>query len=736
MPERYPLERHTTSQLPLRSAFSVGNAQCFSLGNFIHPFHQAGPRDKMTDTPKTTYGPHNPHPLSHMRTEVVWEGKYDQFGHRRKVNVNGNSMPMQRIETIDEPLSRAQAQDSLFDKAGAHRDDFRNRLIWGDNRLAASALLAEFRGSVDMIYIDPPFDIGADFSIQIPLGDSDAFTKDASIFEDVAYRDTWGKGTDSYYAMIYESVVLLREMLKEDGKFFLHVGDKVAAYVKTILDDVFGRENYRNTIIIPRGTKNVQAQFNDIRALTVGHDYIFFYSKTNSYRVPKLSRLDATPEPGRWDTFWRGTDRPTMRYELFGKHPNRGQWRWKRETAYKAKDNYDLYQRDYGNLSLDEYYQQCLSNGNELKFVRKSEDDVVQYYVPPRDYKLANTIWSDTRTVGSTTDFQHEKHEELLERIIRWVTKEDELVADFFAGSGSTLAVAEKLGRKWIGCDLGRFSIHTTRKRLIGIQRELHDKSQPYRSFDLFNLGRYERQWWQSETLKGADLEHRHVVLQFFKAEHLSSAPSTLIHGRKGTAFVHVDGIDSIFTRDEVSDVARAVRAAGGKQVDCLAWDFEMDLRQTVAAIEVDLDIKIRLRRIPREIMEKNRTEVPPFFEIAVLEAETVVHLSKDDKTVDIKLLNFLPSLTEVPSKELEALQERVTNSSFDFIDFWAIDFDWRPGQPFNHHWQDYRSRKARTLKSVSDAKFKYTKPGKYTACVKVVDVFGCDTSITVEVKV
>ena len=133
--------------------------------------------------------------------------------------------------------------------------------------------------------------------------------------------------------------------------------------------------------------------------------------------------------------------------------------------------------------------------------------------------------------------------------------------------------------------------------------------------------------------------------------------------------------------------------------------------------------------------MEKNRTEVPPFFEVALLEAEPVIQATKDCQTADIKLTNFLPSLTEVPSKELEALQERAVENGFDFIDFWAIDFDWALDQPFNHHWQDYRTRKDRSLKTVSDAGFTYDKPGKHTACVKVVDVFGCDTSITVEVE-
>jgi hypothetical protein len=161
-----------------------------------------------------------------------------------------------------------------------------------------------------------------------------------------------------------------------------------------------------------------------------------------------------------------------------------------------------------------------------------------------------------------------------------------------------------------------------------------------------------------------------------------------------------------------------------------------MDIRQVVAAVEAEHGVKIRLHRIPREIMERNRTEVPPFFEVALLEAAPVYRKNgKGGKTVDIKLERFLPSLTEVPSKELEALQERAVQSGFDFIDFWAIDFDWKPGQPFNHHWQDYRTRKDRSLKTVSDAEFVYGSGRKHTACVKVVDVFGCDTSITVEVE-
>ena len=152
--------------------------------------------------------------------------------------------------------------------------------------------------------------------------------------------------------------------------------------------------------------------------------------------------------------------------------------------------------------------------------------------------------------------------------------------------------------------DLGRFAIHTSRKRLIGIQRELHNANKSYRSFDVYNLGRYERQWWQKDRLKGADEEHRRVVMEFYRAEPLPNATG-LLHGRKGQAFVHVDGIDSILTRDEVRAVVKAAREAGARELHCLAWEFEMDLRLICHELETAEGVKIKLIPIPREIMEK-----------------------------------------------------------------------------------------------------------------------------------
>ena len=232
--------------------------------------------------------------------------------------------------------------------------------------------------------------------------------------------------------------------------------------------------------------------------------------------------------------------------------------------------------------------------------------------------------------------------------------------------------------------DLGRFAIHTTRKRMIELQRKLYDENKPYRAFDVYNLGRYERQWWQKERLKGADGEHRRVVLEFYKAEVLQSPPSPLIHGRKGSALCHVDSIDGLFTRDELKAVAKAAKEAGAKELHCLAWEFEMDLRLVCHEIEHADDVKIKLIPIPREIMEKNRTTPPPFLEVAVLEAEPVYKTIDGKKVVDIKLKKFVPSLAEVPTKELEALKERAIKSGFDFIDFWAVDLTIRTDSPLN----------------------------------------------------
>lgn len=633
-------------------------------------------------------------------------------------------MPLQKIETVDDPRARTEAQGGLFDAQKSHLDDFRNMLIWGDNKLVTASLLRDFKGKVDLIYIDPPFDVGADFTMDVPIGETkQAVRKDQSTLEMVAYRDTWGRGTDSYLHMLYERLLLMRDLLSDTGAIYVHIGPSVSHYVKAILDDVLSRDNYRNEVIWQR-----HGAHNDPDKYGVVHDSIYFYSRSSSWT---------------FNPVYMPYDQEYIDERFTYKDPD-GRRFWANTLTAAGSGPARDFGPDYGNMdpppgrhwAYDQEGIERLLREDRVYF-SKTRMPYLKQYLDESPGKPCQSIWPDVRMTRSgyeRLNYDTQKPESLLERIVQASSNEGDLIADFFCGSGTTGAVAERLGRRWIMADLGRFAIHTSRKRLIDVQRTLFEEDKPYRAFDVFNLGRYERQWWQKERLEGADEEHQRIVLDFYRAEPLPNPPSPLLHGRKGSVFCHVDGIDSIFTRAEARAVAQATKDAGGKEVACLAWEFEMDLRMECNAFERELDIKIKLIQIPREIMEKNRKNPPPFLEVATLQAEPVYGTEDGQKTVDIKLTQFLPSLAEVPTKELEALQERAVKSGFDFIDFWAVDFDFKNGGPFHHHWQDYRTRKDRSLRTVSEQRYTYPRKGTYTACVKVVDIFGCDTSMTVEV--
>ncbi|MCG8353141.1 MAG: site-specific DNA-methyltransferase [Chloroflexales bacterium] len=668
------------------------------------------------------YGPDKPHPLSCMKTELVWEGKYDEYGNRRPVRLPSAPLPLQRIETIDEPRARerAHAQMELFDEAAfhqkAHRDDFRNMLIWGDNKLALAALLEQFRGQVDLIYIDPPFDVGADFTMQVQIGEAgDALEKEQSILEAVAYRDTWGKGVDSYLHMMYERLMLMRDLLSERGSIYVHCDWHVGHDLRMVLNEIMGKDNFRNEIIWQRKTSVASKM-----SIGNAHDTVFYYSKsfdivynplyteyTDEYIKKQYSNRDEKGWYRRHDVVANpalGGNSP--RYEYKGYIPET-RWLISKEKLEEldnaGKIEWSNTGRPYRKLYLHEMQGQPLSD-----------------------------VWSDIPIAAGNQklDYNTQKPEALLERIIKASSNEGDLVLDCFCGSGTTLAMAEKLGRRWIGVDLGRYAVHTTRKRLIQVQRELHQAGQPYRSFDVYNLGRYERQWWQFDRLKGFDDEHRNLVLRFYKATPIGMQGGRL-HGTRGGALVHIDQIDGIFTCDNLHVAAVAAQAAGARELHCLAWEFEMELALKKQAVEAETGLTIRLKYIPREIMEPNRTEAQ-FFEAGYLEARALTANGK----VDIELVRFAPSLAEAPEKEMAALRERAISSPFDFIDFWAVDFTWREGKPFEHHWQDFRTRKNRSLKTRTETGWSYAEKGRHQICVKVIDVFGVDTTAVIEVKV
>jgi adenine-specific DNA-methyltransferase len=669
------------------------------------------------------YGPDNPHPLSQIKTELVWDGKYDEYGNRRPVRLPSTPLPLQRIETIDEPRDRSTAQRLPFDEQRAHRDDFRNMLIWGDNKLAMAALLEQFRAQVDLIYIDPPFAVGADFTLQVQIGEEgDEVLKEHSLLEEVAYRDTWGRGTDSYLQMMYECLTLMRELLSETGSIYVHLDDKMVFHVKVIMDEVFGPDKFRNCI-----TRRKCSSKNYTRN-TYGNtsDYILFYTKGDSY-VWHRPMEKWTPErmAKEYPCIEEGTGRRYKKVPVHAPGTRRGQtggpWRGMLPPSGK---HWQYIPRTLDEMNeRGEIYWSPTGNPRRKVYLDESDGVAVQdIWLDYRDSRNQNT---------GTTGYPTEKNRDMLARIIQASSNPGDLILDCFCGSGTTPVVAEKLGRRWIACDMGRYAIHTTRKRLIQVQRELHAAEQPYRSFDVYNLGRYERQWWQLDRLKGADDEHRRVVLRFYKAVELANPPSPLLHGKREGVYVHVDEIDGMLGFDELQQVAVAAQAAGARELHCLAWEFEMELAHKKEAIEAETGLTIRLKYIPREIMEPNRDEVQ-FFEAGHLQARAV----KKRSDVDVELVHFVPALAEVPEREMEALRERVVRSPFDFIDFWAVDFEWREGKPFEHHWQDFRTRRERSLRTKTDAGWQYQKKGNHQICVKVIDVFGVDTTTIIDLEV
>lgn len=327
-----------------------------------------------------------------------------------------------------------------FDEAGKHEEDngSENMIIHGDNLLALKSLLPKYEGKIKCIYIDPPYNTGNENWVyndnvndpQIQRWLHQVVGKEG---EDLSCHDKW-------LCMMYPRLKLLQRLLADDGVIFISIDVFEYAHLKCIMDEIFGIANFRNCIAVRRGIKNVQAQFEEVQALSLGHEYIYLYSKNTQAKLPKLSKPLELAKAGKWDTFWRGTDRPTMRYRIFDALPTSGQWRWEENRTRKAMKNYDIYISKYADkISLDDFFIEHLMATNEkLDFVRKNENGVIQYYVPPQTGKLLSDNWMDILLSGSFAGFDTEKNVLLIQRIIDWIVRPGEIVLDSFAGSGTT----------------------------------------------------------------------------------------------------------------------------------------------------------------------------------------------------------------------------------------------------------------------------------------------------------
>lgn len=658
------------------------------------------------------------------KTELVWPGKYNEDGTRKEVE--RASLPFQVIETINEARATREAakkpkQKSLFEMWQAKEGDtfeegWRNKLIWGDNLLVMCSLLEKFAGKIDLIYIDPPFATGADFSFTTEIGDTDVEVfKKQSIIEEKAYRDTWGKGIGSYLHMIYDRLVLMRELLSESGTIFVHLDWRVSHYVKPLLDEIFGGEQFLNEVIRQK-TMSRKAQSKSFGNL---HDTIFLYSKSVNYIF--FPQLDMRGEEARnirfpeveegtglryvWDNFTQAGNGPPRKFGSKILAPPSGKhWIWTQERIDEAWEKGIIQIR--GNMPrLKRYETEGLSAGD---------------------------LWTGKEWVIHSqsleaTGYDTQKPESLLDRVIKACSEEKDLVADFFCGSGTTLAVAEKLGRRWIGCDLSRWAIHVTRKRLLEIEN--------CKPFEVLNLGKYERKYWQGVTFGDKKKSDRQLaiyqylafILKLYGAEPISGMQH--LHGKKGKAVVHVGAVDAPVTIDEINACLDECLAIQQKELHILGWEWEMGLYDLMTDAAKGRGVKLVLLNIPREVMEQQAVDKGDiqFFELAYLEMD--IKQEKGRKIV-VSLKDFV-----IPNTELipEEIRSKIKKWS-DYIDYWAIDWDFQ-NDTFMNGWVTYRTRKDRTLALKSDA-HSYEKPGKYTVMVKVVDIFGNDTSQAFEVEV
>jgi adenine-specific DNA-methyltransferase len=446
--------------------------------------------------------------------ELVWNGKTSE--------VCNIVLPFQVIEQVDEPRADKPedggVQGGLFDFRGRQLKGWTNKLIWGDNKLILSSLKngplreeIEKQGGLKLIYIDPPFDVGADFSMDIEIG-GDTFTKKPNILEEIAYRDTWGKGADSFIAMIYERLVLMRDLLAEDGSIYVHCDWRVNGYIRLVMDEVFGRLALLNDLVWHYRTFQGQTH----AYFAKKHDNLLLFRKGTEYTYHEIfdTEVDDTIDYKRWNAYLdedyciTGANMP-VQDSRFVRYLNK----------WKAKNG-----RNPG--------------PDDIVFEVRGQPVDSVWDMKGLDPKSSEKVGYPTQKPGA-----------FLERIIKASSNEGDLVADFFCGSGTTAAVAEKLGRKWIVSDLGKFAIHTTRKRLIGVQRQLKAEGKDYRAFEILNLGKYERQHYigvnpnlreaeQQKQLEEKEAAFLDLILRAYRAEKTTGFAA--FHGKKAGRLVAV----------------------------------------------------------------------------------------------------------------------------------------------------------------------------------------------------
>jgi len=736
--------------------------------------------------------------------ELVWNGKTNE--------VTNIVLPFQVIEQVDEPREEKDTKMQLelfdYDDRGRQIKGWTNKLIWGDNKLILSSLKngplreeIEEQGGIKLIYIDPPFDVGADFSMNIDVGD-ETLIKEPTILEELAYRDTWGKGADSWIAMMYERLQLMKDLLAEDGSIFVHCDYRVSGFTKLILNEILGENNFRSEIIWLRSSSGKTIS----RNLSRDTDTIYWYSKSNNYTLNLVYKPLSEKTVSMYslnDNDGRG------KYRLFPLQKTGGPGP---ETTYDYVDN-------------NGKTWKCPKKGWRMRFekLKKLENDnrlfIKENTIAEKAYwderenegKIANNLWEDIPNLqgGSREilDYPTQKPERLLDRVLNLSTNKGDLVADFFVGSGTTLSVAEKLGRKWIGADLGKFAIHTTRKRMIEVQRELKKEGNNYRAFEILNLGKYERQHYiginpnlsseeQQKQIKKKEKDFVELILRAYKAEPVEGFKT--FFGKLSGRMVSIGPINLPVTRLFVEEVINECLDKKITKADILAFEFEMGLFPNMMDQAKERGIDMSLKYIPPEVFDKRAIEKNQvvFHDVCYIEIKPLI--KKD--SIAIQLVDFAVFYNQESVAQVESIlkngskklvvengqiikvskdkdgiisKEVLTKKWTDWIDYWAVDFDfeskkeiirvkkeninpsrikldgieelsqlelneyeekWTGDYIFENEWQSFRTKKNRELELTSI--YKQVTRGRRKIAVKVVDIFGNDTMKVIEVGI
>ena len=619
-----------------------------------------------------------------------------QLDFRKKISQNKNRiskivLPFQNIETINESNKERQIFLDLYSKG---EDTWRNRLIWGDKKYILPSLLAEFQNKIKLIYIDPPFDTQADFSLKTKIPDNPltkvdettVFIKEPNIIEQKAYRDTWSVSNqekergathlDKYLSWFYETIFYCKELLSEDGNIYVHLDHHIVHYAKVVMDEVFGNENFQREIIWSYDTKSgYKAAVNNwVRS----HDTILYYSKSN-----KLKKFNKEYEPYTAEYIQR----------------------------FKKKD------KD-GRLFRDDR-----GRGRKAQYLDEYKG------IPITDVWTGIMSFQQSSTSKEYLNYPTQKPEKLLERIIKSSSDEGDIVADFFCGTGTTLAAAEKLNRKWIGSDLGKFSIHITKKRLLDIS----DVS----PFNVQNLGKYERQKWiesefadpKKRILK--ELSYKKFIIEMYQGEIIDG--HIWINGIKNDRLIHIGPVDSPITISDIKSIIQEFwkivsidKKIITNGLDILGWDFAFDVNETAKQFAEMNKINISFKKIPNEILdsEARRQGDIHFYELASLD----VDLKIDKEKLKVKIKNFIIPTDDIPQEAKKSI-----NHWLQYIDYWAIDWDHK-NDTFHNQWQSFRTREKPKLELL--AEHNYKNKGDYTAVVKIVDILGNDTTKSFKIKI